>query len=103
MKSGGRLEIQVRRSGEDCTVRVSDQGPGIPPELRGKIFNLYFTTKGKGSGIGLAMTFRIVQLHNGTIDCTSETGKGTTFWLRFSAAGEEETAGKEPAAAVEKS
>ncbi|HSB12946.1 MAG TPA: ATP-binding protein [Bryobacteraceae bacterium] len=103
MKNGGRLEIQVRRSGEDCTVRVSDQGPGIPPETRGKIFNLYFTTKGKGSGIGLAMTFRIVQLHNGTIDCTSETGKGTTFWLRFSAAGEEETAGKEPAAAVEES
>ena len=66
-------------------IGVSDQGGGIPPELRDKIFNLYFTTKSKGSGIGLAMTFRVVQLHNGTIDFTSETGVGTTFWLRFPA------------------
>ena len=51
--------------------------------VRDKIFNLYFTTKERGSGIGLAMTFRVVQLHNGTIDFTSEPGRGTTFWLRF--------------------
>lgn len=101
MKNGGRLEIQARRSGDDCIVRISDQGPGIPPELHGKIFNLYFTTKGKGSGIGLAMTFRIVQLHNGTIDFTSEPGKGTTFWLRFSAVVEETIVGEQPADAVE--
>ncbi len=56
---------------------------GIPPELREKIFRLYFTTKQEGSGIGLAMTFRIVQLHDGTIDFTSEPGKGTTFWIRL--------------------
>ncbi len=83
MHDGGRLQIAVRRVAGDCVLSVADQGAGIPPELRDKVFNLYFTTKGKGSGIGLAMTFRIVQLHNGTIDFTSEPGKGTTFFLRF--------------------
>lgn len=85
MKSGGRMRIQLRREGDDCCLNISDEGAGIPPEIREKIFNLYFSTKGKGSGIGLAMTFRVVQLHNGTIDFTSEPGKGTTFRLRFPA------------------
>jgi len=64
-------------------LRISDTGPGIPTELRDKIFRLYFTTKEQGSGIGLAMSFRIVQLHDGTIDFTSEPGKGTTFLIRL--------------------
>jgi len=58
-------------------------GPGIPPALREKIFRLYFTTKQRGSGIGLAMAFRTVQLHDGTIDFTSEPGKGTAFFIRL--------------------
>jgi signal transduction histidine kinase len=85
MKSGGGLRIQVRRDGDECCVNIADEGAGIPPEIREKIFNLYFSTKGKGSGIGLAMTFRVVQLHNGTIDFASQPGKGTTFRLRFPA------------------
>ncbi len=85
MKSGGRLGLEVRREGDECCLSVSDEGAGIPPEVREKIFNLYFSTKGKGSGIGLAMTFRVVQLHNGTIDFASEPGQGTTFRLRFPA------------------
>lgn len=85
MKNGGRLRIQVRRDGDECCVNIADEGVGIPPDIREKIFNLYFSTKGKGSGIGLAMTFRVIQLHNGTIDFTSEPGKGTTFRLRFPA------------------
>jgi PAS domain S-box-containing protein len=87
MKQGGRLQIQLRLHGDECNLSVTDEGVGIPPEIRDKIFNLYYSTKGKGSGIGLAMTFRVVQLHNGTIDFTSEPGKGTTFRLRFPAAG----------------
>ncbi|MGE5647486.1 MAG: sensor histidine kinase [Acidobacteriota bacterium] len=85
MKNGGRLRIQLRREGDECCVNISDQGVGIPPEVREKIFNLYFSTKGKGSGIGLAMTFRVVQLHNGTIDFTTGSGQGTTFRLRLPA------------------
>ena len=77
-----------RPSREDqAEIRITDTGPGIPPELREKIFRLYFTTKKEGSGIGLAMTFRIVQLHDGTIDFTSEPGKGTTFVIRLPISG----------------
>ncbi len=83
MGNGGRLRIEAKRVGADCVIEVADQGGGIPPELRDKIFGLYFTTKEKGSGIGLAMAFRAVQLHNGSIDFASEEGKGTSFWLRF--------------------
>jgi signal transduction histidine kinase len=83
MPQGGELRFEST-AGEDLVeIRVSDTGPGIPSELRDKIFRLYFTTKDQGSGIGLAMTFRIVQLHDGTIDFTSEPGKGTTFSIRL--------------------
>jgi signal transduction histidine kinase len=90
MKGGGLLRIQLLREGEECCVNISDEGAGISPEIRDRIFHLYFTTKGKGSGIGLAMTFRVVQLHNGTIDFTSEPGRGATFRLRLPAIYKEE-------------
>ena len=83
MPEGGELRFSVTLLGDMTEVRISDTGPGIPPELREKIFKLYFTTRKEGSGIGLAMTFRIVQLHDGTIDFTSEPGKGTTFIIRL--------------------
>ncbi|HXN47591.1 MAG TPA: ATP-binding protein [Bryobacteraceae bacterium] len=90
MKSGGLLRIQLAREGDECCVSISDEGAGIAPEVRDQIFHLYFTTKGKGSGIGLAVTFRVVQLHNGTIDFTSESGRGATFRLRIPAIYKEE-------------
>jgi signal transduction histidine kinase len=83
MKNGGELLVSVARASEAVTLEVSDEGVGIPPELRDKVFQLYFTTKPKGSGIGLALIYRAVQLHNGTIDFTSENGRGTTFRLQF--------------------
>ncbi|MEP7365497.1 MAG: ATP-binding protein [Acidobacteriota bacterium] len=89
MQRGGRLRVRVEKTGEEITVSVSDQGAGIPPQLQERIFNLYFTTKPKGSGIGLAMTFRIVQLHNGSIDFVTQPGEGTTFRLRFPAPDDE--------------
>ena len=85
MKEGGHLRLHVDRIDNAVTLEVADDGPGIPPELRAKVFQLYFTTKPKGSGIGLAMTYRAVQLHNGTIGFTSEDGRGTTFRLQFPA------------------
>lgn len=87
MTEGGELHLSARVVDENAEILISDTGPGIPPELREKIFRLYFTTKQTGSGIGLAMTFRIVQLHDGTIDFTSEPGKGTTFLVRLPMAG----------------
>jgi signal transduction histidine kinase len=79
MPDGGELRFTARLVEETVEIVIADTGPGIPPELREKIFRLYFTTKQAGSGIGLAMTFRIVQLHDGTIDFKSEPGKGTAF------------------------
>jgi len=83
MPEGGDLTFTASAGEEQAELRISDSGGGIPPELRDKIFRLYFSTKKEGSGIGLAMTFRIVQLHDGTIDFDSEPGKGTTFVIRI--------------------
>jgi signal transduction histidine kinase len=83
MPQGGELRLECAVRNDEAEIRISDTGVGIPPELRSKIFRLYYTTKPEGSGIGLAMTFRIVQLHDGAIDFTSEPGKGTTFVLRL--------------------
>ena len=85
MPKGGQLQVKVDGAGDKLTLEISDTGSGIPPELRDKVFQLYFTTKLKGSGIGLAMTYRAVQLHNGTISFKSEAGSGTTFRLEFPA------------------
>jgi signal transduction histidine kinase len=83
MPEGGELRFTSTANEDTAEIRIADTGSGIPPELREKIFRLYFTTKKEGSGIGLAMAFRIVQLHDGTIDFTSEPGKGTTFYIRL--------------------
>jgi PAS domain S-box-containing protein len=79
MPDGGRLALSCSEAGRRCRVAVSDTGPGIAPEIRDKIFNLYFTTKGNGSGIGLAMAYRFVQLHDGKMTFSSESGQGATF------------------------
>jgi signal transduction histidine kinase len=64
-------------------LRIADEGPGIPEDIREKIFDLYFTTKSGGSGIGLAMTYRILQLHHGSVDVQSREGRGTEFRLHI--------------------
>jgi len=79
MPRGGPLRVTADRIGETARIMVEDHGEGIPPEVRDKIYNLYFTTKKSGSGIGLAMTYRVMQLHNGALDFDSEPGHGTTF------------------------
>jgi signal transduction histidine kinase len=66
-----------------AVIRISDQGPGIAEDIREKIFDLYFTTKSGGSGIGLAMTYRILQLHYGSIDVQSNRERGSEFVLRI--------------------
>lgn len=83
MSEGGNLRMATRREGDGALLTVHDQGPGIPEDIRDKVFNLYFTTKKGGSGIGLAMAYRVVQLHHGSVEFTSVPGQGTTFYLRF--------------------
>jgi PAS domain S-box-containing protein len=83
MPNGGQLQLTLSRRGEMAEITVGDTGKGISPEDRKKVFQLFFTTRPGGSGIGLASTFRIVQLHNGSIDFTSEVGRGTTFRIEL--------------------
>src|SRR5579883_404785 len=90
MADGGTLRVVLAEDARWGCLSISDDGEGIPPDIREKIFNLYFTTKKEGSGIGLAMTYRIVQMHNGQIEVESEVGKGTTFTLRVPASGTSE-------------
>ncbi len=83
MPNGGTLLVTAVRMDDAIVAEVHDQGAGIPAEIRDKVFNLYFTTKKTGSGIGLARTYRIMQLHHGSIEFDSVDGQGTTFRLRF--------------------
>src|SRR6202043_2340808 len=83
MPGGGQLLLTLRRHQEMAEIEIRDTGRGIPPEHRQRIFQLFFTTRPGGSGIGLASTFRIVQLLNGSIDFTTEVGKGTTFRIEL--------------------
>jgi len=88
MPRGGRLWVKVRRDHQVAVLEVMDEGEGIPAELLPRIFELYFTTKPKGSGIGLAMTYRILQMHGGAMEVRSNANpiaadRGTTFTLRL--------------------
>jgi signal transduction histidine kinase len=80
MPDGGVLRIRCEAArGRRVSVVVSDTGIGIKPEHLERVFDLYFTTKSRGSGIGLSMVFRTVQMHDGDIEVQSTLGKGTTF------------------------
>ena len=83
MPTGGQLQMTLNRRGEMAEITVGDTGKRNFLENRQKVFQLFFTTRPGGSGIGLASTFRIVQLHNGSIDFTSEVGRGTTFRIEL--------------------
>jgi signal transduction histidine kinase len=80
---GGRVTIATARAGDQVEIRVTDTGSGIPAERLSAIFDDFVTTKRRGLGLGLAISKRIVEQLNGTIDVQSEVGKGTAFTLRF--------------------
>ncbi len=85
MPKGGTLTVSARRDKDSVITEIRDQGAGIPHELQEKIFQLYFTTKKGGSGIGLAQTYQALQWHYGSIDFETVEGQGTTFRLRLPA------------------
>ena len=87
MPRGGRLTISCAAvSNHRVRVRVEDTGVGIAPENLTKIFELYYTTKERGTGVGLSMVYRTIQIHNGEIDVESTLGVGTTFVIVLPAA-----------------
>ena len=81
MAGGGRLTIESQRTpdGQGVLVKISDTGCGIPEEHRERLFEPFFTTKDTGTGLGLPITYGIVERHNGSIDVRSQVGSGTTF------------------------
>ena len=89
MPQGGVIQVRVHREGLNAAIEIRDEGEGIPPEVLPRIFELYFTTKSAGSGIGLATTYRILQMHSGAIEVRSTTSasdaapRGTIFTLRL--------------------
>jgi signal transduction histidine kinase len=83
MPEGGTLSVSAQRDEDSVITEIRDQGVGIPHDLQEKIFELYFTTKKGGSGIGLAQTYQALQWHYGSIDFETVEGQGTTFRLRL--------------------
>ena len=84
-KEKGLIKIQTFSKDEYVVCKVSDDGPGIPKEIIDKIFDPFFTTKeaGKGTGLGLAVSYGIIKKHQGSIVVESEVGKGTTFTIKL--------------------
>jgi signal transduction histidine kinase len=85
MPQGGLLAISARRENNTVVAEIRDEGQGIPQDMRDKIFELYFTTKKDGSGIGLAQTYQILQWHYGSVDFESAEGSGTVFHFHIPA------------------
>jgi signal transduction histidine kinase len=83
MPEGGVLTISARRDEDSALAEVRDRGTGIPREVQDKIFELYFTTKKEGNGIGLAQAYQILQWHYGSVEFESKENEGTTFRFRI--------------------
>ena len=85
MPDGGSITIETAlvEGGRSIRLAVRDTGSGIPPEILPKIFDPFFTTRSDGTGLGLAISHGIIEDHRGTIDVSSEVGRGTVFTLTF--------------------
>src|SRR5579862_5687230 len=98
MPQGGLLTISARRQNGAVVAEIRDEGGGIPRDVQEKIFELYFTTKKDGSGIGLAQTYQILQWHYGSVDFESTEGIGTVFRFNIPSAAAEQEPGTDFAA-----
>lgn len=85
IKGKGQIRVKTFQENGWCCIEVMDNGNGIPPDMLPRIFDPFFTTKdvGKGTGLGLAVSLGIVEMHSGRIDVKSELGKGTTFTVKL--------------------
>jgi two-component system sensor histidine kinase PilS (NtrC family) len=83
MQGRGTIRVSVSSADGFCRVSVADRGPGIPPEIRDKIFTPFFTTKSRGTGLGLPTAKRLIEAHRGqiSIDCPPEGGTIVTIQL----------------------
>ena len=99
MLNGGWLTVISRSENGNAVVEVSDTGSGIPTENLSRIYDPFFTTKdvGQGTGLGLSVTYGVVQEHHGKIECESQLGHGTSFTLTFPMASSEQVVTNEAA------
>jgi two-component system sensor histidine kinase HydH len=95
MPDGGELIVQTRAGSDGVRLTVTDTGTGIDPEVLHRIFDVYYSTKSGGTGLGLATTRRIIEGHGGSISVESEPGRGTRFTVRLPAAAPETRAADE--------
>jgi signal transduction histidine kinase len=80
---GGVLGVTIRRDLNSAVLEIEDNGPGIPAELKNKLFQTFFTTKAKGTGLGLALTQKLILDQRGDIRCQNKLSGGTIFTIRF--------------------
>jgi len=83
MAEGGELMVRTSRQDSDAVIGISDTGFGIDDDKLPHIFKAYYSGHDRGSGLGLPTARRIIEAHEGTIDVTSEPGKGTCFTIRL--------------------
>lgn len=83
MGGAGLVRVGVERQGSTAVISVRDSGPGMTEEVKNRIFDPFFTTKQKGMGLGLSITWQLVQKNGGTIEVESQVGQGTTFRIRL--------------------
>jgi nitrogen fixation/metabolism regulation signal transduction histidine kinase len=83
MPKGGNITLRVRDESDRGTIEVSDTGSGLTPEERDRLFTPYYTTKGHGTGLGLAVAQSVISDHHGSITVQSEQGQGTTFTIHL--------------------
>ncbi len=81
----GEIRLTIKKTGNNSELTVSDTGSGIPPGERERIFDLYYTTKSGGTGLGLGITHRIISQHGGTIELSSDVGRGSSMIIRIPA------------------
>lgn len=82
-QKGGQITVITRREGDEAVVEVVDDGPGMSREVLDRCFEVYFSTKKGGSGLGLATVRRVTEAHGGRVEVESEAGHGTRFRLRM--------------------
>lgn len=83
MQPGGTIWVTLATEKEDAVITITDNGPGIPEDIRDHIFDPFFTTKSNGTGLGLAVSYGIIKEHKGEIALVNEAGAGTSFRITF--------------------
>ena len=86
MQGRGDIRVSIEQAQDRCRIAIADAGPGIPPDIRDQVFTPFFTTKSRGSGLGLPTCRRLVEAHHGTIDVDCPPGGGTTVTISLPAA-----------------